>query len=562
MYNNPDVSISHMKRRINMAKGLKSFGVMLDMSRNAVMSIPALKRYLPILKKMGYNTLFLYVEDTYEVDGEEYFGYMRGRYSKTEMKELDAFCTSIGIEVIPCIQTLAHLNATLRWGKIPVDCDDILLADDPRTYEMIDHMFTTLAECFATRRIHIGMDEAHMLGRGKHLDKFGYEHSSSIIKRHLEKICEIASKFNYEVMLWSDMFFRSWENDGGYYFNEVVEVPKQVVESVPESVIPVFWDYYHEVEEQYDIMFEMHRQLSKKVWFAGGVWSWGGFMPHNSFGIRMMGPAMRSCRKYKVKNIFITMWGDDGAECSKFAMLPSLFYVSEVVKGNEDMNSIKEKFVRFTGGITFDEFMMLDAPNNILDSDSTEQPTLYSAPVNPSKYMLYSDYFNGFLDYTVVPGASAKYAEYAVELAKIAKKSRKFGYLFNTAAKLCEALAVKYELGVKTREAYQNGDKDTLRALAENDYVKAEKLINAFALAFEKQWFAENKPCGFDIQDGRLGAIIRRTSACRRRLLDYVNGRIDEIPELAEKLLPFGKKQEPIYMNHAKYYMSTNVISH
>ena len=546
-----------------MAKKFQSLGVMIDMSRNAVMSIPSLKRYLPLLKKMGYNTVFLYTEDTYEVDGEPYFGYMRGRYSKAEMKELDTFATSIGIEVIPCIQTLAHLNGTLRWGQIPVDCDDILLADDPRTYELIEHMFATLSECFATRKLHVGMDEAHMLGRGKHLDKFGFEKSSSVIKRHLEKVCEIAKKFDYEVMLWSDMFFRSWTPNGNYYVKEVCDLPKDVVDSVPESVIPVYWDYYHMHESEYDVMFDMHRQLSKKTWFAGGVWTWSGFMPHNEFGINTMKPAIKSCLKNKCKNIFFTMWGDDGSECSKFAILPALFYVAELVKGNEDEELIKKKFERFTGGITFDEFMMLDAPNNLSGAEVIEDRTHnYSYPVNPSKYMLYSDYFNDFLDYTVVPGGSKTYKELAVELNRIAKKSRKFGYLFRTAAKLCEALEVKYELGVKTRAAYEAGDKETLRTLAEQDYVEVEKRINAFALTFEKQWFYDNKPCGFDVQDIRLGGIIRRTSACRRRLIDYVNGRIDSIPELEEKLLPFGKKNVPGNYNNAKTYLTTNVLHH
>ena len=63
-----------------------TLGVMIDMSRNAVMSISGLKRFLPLLKKMGYNCVMLYTEDTYEIDGEPYFGYMRGRYSKDEMK--------------------------------------------------------------------------------------------------------------------------------------------------------------------------------------------------------------------------------------------------------------------------------------------------------------------------------------------------------------------------------------------------------------------------------------------------------------------------------------------
>ena len=74
-----------------------NFGVMIDCSRNAVMSMEGLKRYLPLLKKMGYNCVMLYTEDTYEVDGEPYFGYMRGRYSKEEMKEIDVYAASLGV---------------------------------------------------------------------------------------------------------------------------------------------------------------------------------------------------------------------------------------------------------------------------------------------------------------------------------------------------------------------------------------------------------------------------------------------------------------------------------
>lgn len=82
-----------------------TFGVMLDMSRNSAMKLSTLKEYMLYMKKMGYNALFLYVEDTYEVDGEPFFGYMRGKYTKEEMKALDQYGASIGIEVIPCIQT-------------------------------------------------------------------------------------------------------------------------------------------------------------------------------------------------------------------------------------------------------------------------------------------------------------------------------------------------------------------------------------------------------------------------------------------------------------------------
>ena len=96
----------------------KMFGVMLECSRNAVMNVASVKKYAEILKKMGYNTLMLYTEDTYEVEGQPYFGHLRGKYTKAELKEIDAFCNRLGIELIPCIQTLAHLNAIFQWRSV------------------------------------------------------------------------------------------------------------------------------------------------------------------------------------------------------------------------------------------------------------------------------------------------------------------------------------------------------------------------------------------------------------------------------------------------------------
>ena len=111
----------------------ETLGIMLDMSRNAVMSLEGLRDYLKILAKMGYNQLLLYTEDTYEVEGAPFFGYMRGRYTVEEMRALDEYAASLGIEVVPCIQTLSHLATISRWGKFPMDMPDTLLGGDDAT---------------------------------------------------------------------------------------------------------------------------------------------------------------------------------------------------------------------------------------------------------------------------------------------------------------------------------------------------------------------------------------------------------------------------------------------
>ena len=106
-------------------------GVMADCSRNAVMTVKTAEKLIDMLSKMGYNTLMLYTEDTYEVDGEPFFGYLRGRYSKEELLSLDKYASEKGIELIPCIQTLAHLGTIFHWQEYAAvnDVNDILLAD-------------------------------------------------------------------------------------------------------------------------------------------------------------------------------------------------------------------------------------------------------------------------------------------------------------------------------------------------------------------------------------------------------------------------------------------------
>ncbi len=64
-------------------------GPMFDLSRNAVLTVDGFKLMLNKLALMGMNSVMLYMEDTYEVSSEPYFGYMRGRYSHAELREID-----------------------------------------------------------------------------------------------------------------------------------------------------------------------------------------------------------------------------------------------------------------------------------------------------------------------------------------------------------------------------------------------------------------------------------------------------------------------------------------
>ena len=503
------------------------FCAMIDCSRNAVMKPEKVKEYAEYLKKLGYNSLMLYTEDTYEVDGEPYFGYLRGRYSKAELKDMAEYLDDIGMELIPCIQTLAHLKNIFRWCKYAEinDTADILLCDDDRTYALIDNMLKTIAECFTTKTVHIGMDEAFLLGCGKYFALHGYQKRTDILLNHLRKVCDIAKKYGLEPIMWSDMFFRI-ANGGAYSPDESGKINENIAGLIPDGLGLVYWDYYHTDKKTYDDMIDGHKKLTDNVWFAGGLWTWVGFCPVNEYARKITEPAMISAGEKGVKHVIITLWGDDGGECSMFSVLPNLFYAKKLYDGERDLNAIKKEFKELTGE-DFDDMTALSLPNELMPTDKY---------VNPSKYIFYTDLFTGALATTFIDGGEKKYAEYGDRLRKI--KSDKFGYLFDYTAKLCDVLAAKYTLSADVRKGYENNDRKLLNECVEriDDCVKK---IEEFYLSFENLWFTERKQHGFDVQDVRLGGLVKRMTSCKRRLIEYLDGKLEKIDELEDKLIDF-----------------------
>ena len=81
-------------------------GLFFDVSQgNAVMNLDTIKEVLTRMSIMGLNWFLPYMEDSYKVTNEPFFGYMRGKYTYEDLKALDDYAFALGIEVIPCIQT-------------------------------------------------------------------------------------------------------------------------------------------------------------------------------------------------------------------------------------------------------------------------------------------------------------------------------------------------------------------------------------------------------------------------------------------------------------------------
>ncbi len=516
----------------------KYFGLMIDCSRLAVWTVPAVKRLIDLMHKMGYNMLMLYTEDTYEVDNQPLFGYLRGRYTKDELKEIVAYGEANGVELIPCIQTLGHLEMIFRWNcyKQINDCEGILLTEDERTYSLLEDMFKTVRECFKSQWIHIGMDEAHSLGKGKYRDIHGEQDRFGILSRHLKKVTELAEKYDFKPMMWSDMFFRL-ANGGEYYVSDPEVITPEVTATAPENVDLVYWDYYGRNRAHYDVNMVAHKKFNNSLWFAGGIWTWTGLAPHNRVSLEVVKASLDSCRANGVENVFFTMWGDNGAECSVFSALPAIFYASEAYKGNTDRVDIANKFKEMIG-IDFDDFMKLEYPTYANDEYANHC-------WQPDRPLTFNDVFKGIFDNVIeaqCPDTKARYTQYAKELREL-ENAPEYGYLFKYAAVHCEFLAVKSDLGIRVRKAYEAGDRQALRECV-RDLGYCEEKCEELYFAFRDAWLQDRKGAGLEQHDIRFGGLKFRLRDCRLRLEDYLEGKIGTVDDLDEKLIEVYNKLE------------------
>ena len=238
---------------IRQSPRFNKLGNMVDCSRNAVITVEAFQKLVRMSALMGHNAFMLYTEDTYEIKSEPYFGWGRGRYSEEELQQMDAYAKRFGIELIPCIQTLAHLKTMLNlpaMGKYR-DIGDILNVASEDTYVLIDKMLEAMHRNLSSRCINIGMDEAHMLGRGNYLKTQPYTERSEIMRRHLARVVELCRKWGYEPLMWDDMFFRVNSPTNQYKGSFVDE---QTAASLPGDLNMIYWDYSHPTKEPYQQM--------------------------------------------------------------------------------------------------------------------------------------------------------------------------------------------------------------------------------------------------------------------------------------------------------------------
>lgn len=497
-----------------------TLGPMLDMSRSRVMTVDGVCRFIDNIAALGMNMIMLYTEDTYEIKGRPQFGYLRGRYTEDELKAIDAYAKSMGVELIPCIQTLGHLEQYIKTpeGKLLSDSPRILLAGCDEVYEFIEDEIRAVRNAFSTDRVHIGMDETWQLGLGNYLKKNGYRNARDIYNEHLAKVLEISKKYFDKPMMWSDMIMTS--PDGKLYSADFTP-EGDFIDGVPKGVDLVFWDYYHDSYDWYKKNIDNHKLFDSNILFGGGVWTWDGIAPNFEYTLRMTKPALEACIDGGIKEILATMWVSSGCGTDLMQALPGLAIFSEYCyRGKEcteeDIFEVSEHLT----GVDRDLFY---AVSDIYMKQPKNCVSLATA-------FIYSDILLNLthydLDYNEVIATYTKARDII---------DGKKGYVYREFfMKLYDVAIDRAEIFANLKKAYKVNDREYMKQAATVILPRLVKNTRKFYEMHKKLWYTNYKGNGIETFSHDFGGTILRIEDAIELLTDYLDGKIDRIDALAE----------------------------
>jgi len=514
--------------RLTEHRPFSTFGAMVDCSRNAVMKVNHVKAWLRRLALLGFNMMQLYTEDTFQVPGEPLIGLFRGAYSREELAEIDAYAAALGVEMIGCMQSLGHFSQILKYPPYAglAASGSTLRTDLPQTYHLVRKMVQVYAESFRSRRIHVCMDEADQI------------RSFDQMNEHVGRVAAICREFGLRPMIWSDMYFLLGSNQGKHYDPEAV-FPHEAKAGMPADVQLVYWEYYPETEAPYLALVQRHRELGKEPLVASVVWT-----THPCFWYgrdrteATAGGCIRACRQAGVKEMFFTMWGDDGGECELDSALAGLAFAAAAAYG-ESQDSLEKRY-RAICGIGYEQTCLGSRIEDTSLGGRIERNYDSFASL-----MLWDDPLLGMHWLNVEarrPGYWAAALEHFEDiLAELRPHREVTGPVdLGHAWALARFILAKMNLRRALERACQARDCSALEAAA-SEAEDAARLAEELEITFRRQWLRRNKRAGLEVIQIRLGGMRQRLLETARVVRELARGERETIPELEDGLALSGE---------------------
>ncbi len=225
-----------------MKNKLDIVALQIDLARQ-VESVQYIKDYIDFAKENGYNTVFLYLEATVKVACVPFFNDDES-YTPDEIREIVAYGNEKGIDIIPALENLAHIENFFRHKELEdlSECEntaidgrgihagrgDCICTNNPKAIAFLDTYYRQVIELFTSEYVHAGLDEpfdfavcpvcTEKLKNGATKADFFYD--------HVMHTYDLVKSLGKKMMMWDDFF-----------------VYLDIAHRLPRDIIMCTWNY-------------------------------------------------------------------------------------------------------------------------------------------------------------------------------------------------------------------------------------------------------------------------------------------------------------------------------
>jgi hypothetical protein len=307
-------------------------GLMLDVSRNKVPTTDQLKSVVDLLASLKFNHLQLYTEHTFAYNGHEEVWADASPLTPEEIRDLDRYCSTRGIELAANQNCFGHLAVWLRresynhlaeiegdnlwkfmqWDRRgPFSLCPIL----PESEAFVRDLLGQLLPNFRSKLVNIGCDETFDVGWGRSkaevervaraarpcagslgeadADSLAFARAA-IFFDFVNKICDIARSHGKRPMMWADIALHH----------------PDMLARLSKDVIGLAWGY--EPDAKFTEECAHLRAHGLEAWVCPGTSTWRSITGRTTESRSNLLAAAACAEDHQARGFLVCDWGDVG----------------------------------------------------------------------------------------------------------------------------------------------------------------------------------------------------------------------------------------------------------
>ncbi len=281
-----------------------------DVTRGRIPTLETMKALADKLSYYKLNQLQLYVEHSFLFKDFSEVWRDDTPLTAEEILELDRYCSSINIELVPSIASFGHLHKVLRSKTYEELCEledsnkeqfsymsrmehHTVDVTNEKSFELVKKMLLEYLPLFSSKLFNICADETFDLGKGRSKGLADTIGTDKMYINFLKKLCEMIAEQGKQPMFWGD----------------IIAANPEAIKELPENVICLNWDYSTNV---CDKNIRKVAEIGIMQYLCPGVQGWRRLVNHLKNAYDNITLTSKYAHQYKVVGFLNTDWGDYG----------------------------------------------------------------------------------------------------------------------------------------------------------------------------------------------------------------------------------------------------------